>query len=81
MFPGDYNAATGVVEFNPSRGHLKADIAMPAPAELQREGVRFFLERNPGFTHGHELVCLCEVEEHNMKPLTLRLFRKQAHVD
>ena len=79
MFHGDYNAATGLVEFNPSRGHLKADIAMPTPTELEREGVRFFLERNPEFTRGHELVCLCEVEEHNMKPLTLRLFRKHAH--
>jgi hypothetical protein len=79
MFQGDYNAASGVVEFTPSRGHLKSDIAMPDDAELEREGVRFFLERNPGFVHGHELVCLCEVEEHNMKPLTLRLFRKLEH--
>jgi len=78
MFPGDYNAATGVVEFAESRGHLRSDIAQPTPEELEREGVRFFLERNPGFCRGHELVCLCEVEERNMKPLTLRLFRKHA---
>lgn len=78
MFPGDYNPATGVVEFSQSRGHLKSDLALPSPEELNREGVRFFLDRNPGFRRGHELVCLCEVEEHNMKPLTLRLFRKGA---
>jgi hypothetical protein len=76
MFPDDYNPVTGVVEFSPSRGHLKPHIALPAREELDREGVRFFLERNPGFQRGHELVCLCEMEEHNMKPLTLRLFRK-----
>ena len=76
MFPSDYNPATGVVEFERSRGHLKSHLALPTPEELDREGVRFFLERNPGFQRGHELVCLCEVEEHNMKPLTLRLFRK-----
>lgn len=80
MFGSDYNAASGVVEFDESRGHLKPNIAMPAPEELEREGVRFFLERNPGFRRGHELVCLCEVEERNMKPLTLRLFRKHARV-
>ena len=80
LFPDTYNPATGVVEFEKSRGHLKPDIALPTPEELEREGVRFFLERNPGFVRGHELVCLCEVEEHNMKPLTLRLFRKGAHV-
>jgi len=79
MFPADYNPATGIVEFNPSRGHLKPDIAQPRDDELERDGVRFFLERNPGFVRGHELVCLCEVAEENMKPLTLRLFRKHTH--
>jgi hypothetical protein len=76
MFPNDYNAGTGVVEFGQSRGHLKAHLAIPTPEEMEREGVRFFFERNPGFQRGHELVCLCEMEEHNMKALTLRLFRK-----
>jgi hypothetical protein len=79
LFPQDYNPATGVVEFERSRGQLKPLIAHPTPEELDREGVRFFLEHNPGFPRGHELVCVCEVEEHNMKPLTLRLFRKGAH--
>jgi hypothetical protein len=78
MFPDDYNQETGVVEFVQSRGHLKPHLALPTPEELDREGVRFFLERNPGFRHGHELVCVCEMEEHNMKALTLRLFRKGA---
>ena len=76
LFPESYNPATGVVEV--SRGHLKPEIAAPSPDELQREEVRFFLERNPGYRHGHELVCLCEVETHNMKPLTLKLFEKHV---
>lgn len=78
MFPHDYNPATGVVEFAESRGHLKADIAGPPPQDMDRDGVRFFLERNPGFQRGHELVCICEIEEHNMRPLTRALFRKGA---
>jgi hypothetical protein len=78
MFPDDYNPATGVVEYEQSRGHLKPHLALPTPAEMDREGVSFFMERNPGFRYGHELVCLCEVEEHNMKALTRRLFRKAA---
>jgi len=79
MFPDDYNPATGVVEFRQSRGHLKTDIASPSPADLDKEDVSFFLERNPGFQRGHELVCVCEVETHNMKPLTLRLFQKNGN--
>ena len=79
IFPDEYNAATGVVEFPSSRGHLKADIAIPAPADCDREDVGFFLRRNPGFQRGHELVCLCKVETHNMKPLTLRLFHRNGY--
>jgi hypothetical protein len=80
MFPDDYNPATGVVEFRHSRGHLKSDIALPSPADLDRQEVSFFLRRNPGFQRGHELVCVCEVEVHNMKPLTLKLFQKERNV-
>jgi hypothetical protein len=79
MFPDHYNPATGVVEFEPSRGQLKPDIAQPTGAASTREDVGFFLARNPGYRRGHELVCLCELEERNLKPLALRLFRKQGH--
>ena len=78
MFRDTYNPATGTIEFSESCGHLKPEIAQPTPDELDREGVRFFLERNPNYRRGHELVCVCEIEEHNMKPLTLRLFRKHV---
>lgn len=77
-FGADYNPASGVVAFELSRGHLKAEIAHPSPEDMSKEAVAFFLQRNPGYVHGHELVCICEMEEHNMKPLTKRLFRKPA---
>lgn len=75
-FGKDYNPATGVVEFPLSKGHLKPDIAQPSEEERSKDAVRFFLERNPNYTHGHELVCLCEITEENMKPLTKRIFAK-----
>ncbi len=75
-FGMDYNPATGVVEFAQSKGHLKAEIALPTEEEKSRDAVRFFLERNPNYVHGHELVCLCEISEQNMKPLTRRIFLK-----
>jgi len=78
MFPNDYNPASGVVEFHQSHGHLKSGLADPSPEESGRDAVRFFLSRNPGYKSGHELVCICELEEENMKPLTRRLFLKGA---
>jgi hypothetical protein len=78
MFPGDYNSATGVVEFAESRGHLKAAIAQPDAGDLHRAATQFFLARNPGYRQGHELVCVCELALENMKPLTARLFQRSA---
>lgn len=83
MFGPQYNADTGVVAFEPSQGHLKSFLAeIPENAGLQPSTI-FFLERNPGYIRGHELVCLCELSLENMKPLTARIFRKalQTHED
>ena len=78
-YPDQFQPQTGVVAFAPSRGQLKPELAEPRPEEHSRAAVRFFLERNPGFRVGHELVCVCDVEPANMKPLTLRLFRSAQH--
>ena len=71
-----YNSETGIIEFSESQGHLKEDIAYPTEEESSKESVQFFLEKNPNYLLGHELVCICELEEENMKPLTKRIFRK-----
>lgn len=75
-FGVDYNPITGLVEYTSSHGHLKAEIAEPSLEELAKPAVALFLARNPRYREGHELCCLCEIEERNMRPLTLRLFRK-----
>lgn len=75
----DYRPASGLVEFPTSHGHLKAGLAQPDGDELARDSVRFFLARNPGYTRGHEMVCLCALEPDNLKPFTRRLFDKDAH--
>lgn len=75
-FGNAYNPDTGVVEFPESRGHLKTEIAFATHEELSKPGVRFFFERNPAYLDGHELVCVCELELHNMRPLTARIFGK-----
>ena len=78
-FPTHYNPASGLVEFPQSRGHLRGELAEPREDELGRPGVSFFLDRNPAYRVGHELACVCDIAEGNMKPLTLRLFRQGLH--
>jgi hypothetical protein len=72
---GDYfDASKGIVHFPDSRGHLKAWIAEANERERARASTQFFLQKNPGYRQGDELVCLCELEPANLKPLTARLF-------
>ncbi|MCI5147531.1 MAG: hypothetical protein D3923_18850, partial [Candidatus Electrothrix sp. AR3] len=71
-----YNPATGVVTFATTKGYLKEEIARPSEREKNKEAVRFFLYMNPGYIRGDELVCLCELVEENMRPLTARIFRR-----
>lgn len=75
-FGKDYNPTSGVVEFRTTRGHLKPHIASPTQEELNKASTRYFIEKNPGYTKGHELVCLCELELINMKPMTARIFQR-----
>ena len=75
-FGADYDPDKGILAFEPSRGHLREAYAYPAAGEQSRASVRFFLRRNPGYLLGHEMVCLCELSEQNLKPLTRRIFRR-----
>ncbi|MBC8210860.1 MAG: hypothetical protein H8E21_07305 [Gammaproteobacteria bacterium] len=79
---GDYyNAETGVLEFPSSYGHLKDEYAHPGLNEKNKAAVRYFLEKNPNYLNGHELVCLCELDEANLKPLALRVFQKKLYME
>jgi hypothetical protein len=69
-----YKPETGIVHFPQSRGHLKADWAEIPEKDRRRPDVSFFLERNPGYTVGDELVCLTELSQGNQNPLAARLF-------
>jgi hypothetical protein len=69
-----YDPRTGLVHFPSSRGHLVQALAEVPAKDRHRSEVRYFLERNPGYVHGDELVCLCELSAENLKPLARRLF-------
>lgn len=73
-FGASYDEATGLVRFAQSQGHLRPSYAdVPCPHRRLPE-VAFFLERNPGYAGGDELVCLCELAAENLKPIARRAF-------
>lgn len=77
-FGEDYDPESGVVRYEKSRGHLSPHIAHPSEAEQRLPAVTFFLEKNPGYLRGQELVCLFEFTESAMRSLTRRLFREEG---
>lgn len=74
LFGDAYDADKGILHFAESRGHLKEEWANIPQKDLQRQEVQYFLRSNPGYRYGDELVCLCELTEANLKPLSRRIF-------
>lgn len=75
QYGANYDAKRGVVHFPRSRGHLKSKWAVIPERDKRRSEVKFFLERNPGYVVGDEMICLCALSEANLKPLALRAFK------
>jgi hypothetical protein len=69
-----YDPRCGLIRFPTSRGQLKPTWANVSSSEMRRPEVSYFLERNPGYAQGDELVCLTELCEDNLRPLARRLF-------
>jgi hypothetical protein len=65
-FPKEYR--NGIVEVTSPRECLVPDIAIPSVRKLNNPHVSFFLESNPDYLVGNELVCITEFSlENNMR--------------
>ena len=73
-FGAAYDRATGLIRFAESHGHLRSQYARVSDVHRRRPDVDYFLERNPGYASGDELVCLCELTGDNLRPLARRIF-------
>ncbi len=69
-----YDRAAGILAFDAPQGRLAPDLAGISEAHRRLAHVAYFLERNPGYARGDELVCLCELSAANLRPLARRLF-------
>jgi hypothetical protein len=76
FFQAAYDPRTGVAAWPESRGQLKPHLAEPDPDELARPEVRYFLERNPGYRRGEEMLCLAPMNADNLRPFGRRIFEK-----
>lgn len=64
----------GIVRF-PEPQRLRGELAEVPPGRKADPHVAFFLEKNPGWTEGDELVCLTEIAEENLTAAGRRMWR------
>jgi hypothetical protein len=75
-WPRYYQASSGLLQFPSSLGNLKSKIADVPPSRLDDPHVTFFLERNPTYREGTELVCLAPISLENTKSIGRRLIQQ-----
>ena len=72
-FGDNYLPATQVVSYNGQRDWLCASEHDPALINRSNPHIRFFLENNPGYLRGDELVCLTQISRENMNARACRV--------
>jgi hypothetical protein len=78
-FGEHYDAESGVIRWPDSRGHLKHEFSLVRAGYADKPDVRFFLDRNPGYLKGEELLCLAELNPENMRSIARRGFVEAFH--
>ena len=71
-WPKYYQASSGLLQFPCSLGHLKPEIADVPAARADDPHVQFFMDRNPTYREGSELVCLAPISLENTKSIGRR---------
>lgn len=61
-----YVASRGIVRFDPPRDRLKPELSIISDEKRDKPWVRRFLDCNPGYGGGDELVCLARIAPDNL---------------
>jgi len=75
QFGARYDRSTGIVRFTRPQA-LVSDLLDVPDGRLLDPHIRFFLERNPGFLAGDELVCVTRIREDNLTAAARRMTRR-----
>ena len=67
LFPGCWLPDRGVIHFPESQGQVNTGLAEDTRSRAGHPQVDFFMERNPGFAEGDELVCVTELSVENLR--------------
>lgn len=76
MYKDTYNRNSGVIEYREKKDKLKTGVADIDEKHLRRPEIKFFVDKNPLFWQGNDLVCLVNFKTDNLLEKTRKiLFR------
>lgn len=73
-FGDNFDSNSGVIRFQTPQGRLVDELADVPVKHRKLDSVAHFLNLNPGYRDGDELVCLCRLGLDNLRPLAARAF-------
>ena len=72
-YPNEYNKESGVIEYKGIKDSLKKGVADITEKESKNKNVQFFLESNPNYEKGNDLVCITSLKIENLREKTLKI--------
>jgi len=76
MFGNAWKPDEGVLRFASSLGQLNEDMALATDLRKGNRYVQFFVEKNPNYASGEELVCLVKMALDNLRGTAKRAFEE-----
>lgn len=73
-FGAQYDEHSGLVKFPEPRSYLNKELAVIPGKDARRADVQYFLQRNPNYFDGDELLCMCELSAENLTRLAKQWF-------
>lgn len=67
LYPGNWYPDAGIIKFNSDAGALSPELGQGTYDRKNNTHVAFFLQRNPNFHKGDELVCMANLHPDNLK--------------
>ncbi len=67
LYPEEYNAETGVIEYKSVKDKLKNGVANVGDHEMKNKDIAYFCKANPEYINGNDLACVARIDKEKLK--------------
>ena len=76
IYGSRYCKENGIVKNDGTNDFLRENVVVLSEKQLKNKNIQFFLEKNPNYKKGDELVCLAEISFENLTNLGKRVLKE-----